>query len=90
MAAHGDFRSLSGEGERGSRLPGVLMVVGSLMLPIIAWTHRPLSMRNFGEATMAAMQGDWVLKPIFFYGAFAAAAGLLVAGIVKIRAAGRS
>ena len=90
MAQHGDFSSLSGDGERGSRLPGVLMVVGALILPVIAWTHRPLTMRNFGEATMASMRGDWVLKPLFFYGAFAAAAVLLVAGLLKIRAASRS
>lgn len=84
MAEHGDFHSLTGEGERGSRLPGVILVVGSLILPALAWTHRPLSMRNFGEATMIEMQGDWVLKPLYFYGAFVAAIVLLMMGVMKI------
>lgn len=60
------------------------MVVGALILPAIAWTHRPLTMRNYGEATMISMQGDWVLKPVYFYGAFVAATVLLILGLVKI------
>ncbi len=85
MAEHGEFRSLGAGDDRGSRLSGLLMIAGALILPLIAWTHRPLEMRNFGEATMAAMQGDWVLRPPFFYGSLLVAAGLLVVGILKVR-----
>lgn len=74
----------SADGEPGSRLPGLLMVVGAVMLPMLAWTHRPLTLRNYGEATRAAMDGDWVLKLPFFYGAFVAGLVLLVVGIRRV------
>ncbi len=82
MSSDAPFQA-SAEGEPGSRLPGVLMVFGSVLLPTIAWTHRPLSLRNYGEATRAAMDGDWVLKPPFFYGAFVVALVLLVFGVLR-------
>lgn len=83
MSSDAPFQA-SAEGESGSRLPGVLMVFGSVLLPTIAWTHRPLSLRNYGEATRAAMDGDWVLKLPFFYGAFVAGLVLLVVGIRRV------
>ena len=84
MVSNGQPFESTSAGDRGSRLPGLLMIVGAIALPIIAWTHRPLEMRNFGEATQISMQGDWVLKPPFFYGAFALALVLLALGGLRI------
>jgi len=61
----------------------VFLGVG-LILPLIAWTHRPLALRNFGEATMLEMRGDWVFRPSYFYATFLLSAGLLVAGAAKL------
>ncbi|MGE3508039.1 MAG: hypothetical protein AB7N65_04065 [Vicinamibacterales bacterium] len=55
-----------------------------LILPLIAWTHRPLSLRNFGEATMLEMRGDWVFRPSYFYATFVLSAGLLIAGAARL------
>lgn len=63
-----------------TRMRGVVFVVVAMILVVYAWFHRPLDMRTFGEATMAEMNGDVVLKTPFFYGSFAAAAGLLFVG----------
>lgn len=63
-----------------TRMRGVVFVVVAMVLVVYAWFHRPLDMRTFGEATMAEMNGDVVLKTPFFYGSFAAAAGLLFVG----------
>lgn len=93
MAASGDdgergggggFPTLGGPGERGSLLPVLVLAVSGLGLPVLAWIHRPLSMRNYGEATLAALQGTWMLKSPFFYASFVVAAGLLVAAGVRL------
>lgn len=88
MAEPSEFSSLSARRHPSSRLSGALTIVGALVVLAIAWTHRPLEMRNYGEATMAAMQGDWVLRPPFFYGSLLGATVLLVVGILRLRRPG--
>jgi hypothetical protein len=81
---HGGFRTLAGTGDRDSLLPILVLAVSGLLLPVFAWLHRPLSMRNYGEAALAALQGTWMLKPPFFYGSFVLAAGLLVTAGLRL------
>lgn len=80
----GGFRTLGGSGDRGSLLPVLVLAVSGLLLPVLAWLHRPLSMRNYGEATLAALQGTWMLKGPYFYASFVVAAGLLAAAGMRL------
>jgi hypothetical protein len=68
----------------GSRMRGIVLIVAAVILVAFCWSHRPLDMRNFGEATQAELDGDWVLKTPFFYGSFAVAAGLVIMGVKSL------
>ncbi len=63
-----------------TRMRGVVLIAAAVILVVFSWVHRPLDLRTFGEATMAEMSGDIVLKTPFFYASFVVAAGLLVIG----------
>jgi hypothetical protein len=69
-----------GRVDLGTRLRGVVFVAAAVILVAFSWTHRPLELRNFGEATQAQLSGEWVLKTPFYYGSFVVAAGLVVMG----------
>jgi hypothetical protein len=63
-----------------TRMRGVVLIAAAVILVVFSWTHRPLDLRTFGEATMAEMSGDLVLKTPFFYASLVVAAGLLGVG----------
>ena len=64
----------------GTRMRGIVLMAAAIILVAFSWTHRPLDLRNFGEATQAQMTGEMVLKTPFFYGSFVVAAVLLILG----------
>lgn len=59
-------------------------VAVGVILPIWAWSKRPMEMRDAAEAAGLAMQGGWVLKPLFFYGALVVSVFALIYGIRKL------
>lgn len=66
-------------------IEGVVSIGGGIALPIFAWAHRPLELRNFSETASAIIQGGWVLKPVFFYASFIVAVALVVHGVRKLQ-----
>lgn len=70
--------------DRPGWLLSAILIAGGILLPLFAWTHRPLDLRNFGEATMASMRGDVVVRPTFLYGSFVVAAILLALGVGRL------
>jgi hypothetical protein len=80
MSAQDDTGTTEERVDLATRLRGVVLIAAALILVGFSWTHRPLELRNFGEATQAELSGDWVLKTPFYYGSFIVAAGLVVVG----------
>lgn len=60
-----------------------ILILAGIFLPLIAWSHRPLELRNYGEATMAQMQGEWVFRSSYYYASLAFGALLVVAGLAR-------
>lgn len=67
---------------RGWFLAAVLILAG-IFLPLLAWSHRPLELRTYGEATMAQMRGGWVFKSSYYYASLAFGALLVVGGLAR-------
>ena len=65
----------------GTRMRGIVLVAAAIILVAFSWSHRPVDLRNFGEATQAQMTGEMVLKTPFFYGSFVVVAALVFMGV---------
>jgi hypothetical protein len=80
----GQFQTLDDDDDGPGWLLSAIFIAAGVLLPLFAWSHRPLELRTFGEATMASMRGDMVVRPPFFYGSFIVAAVFLVIGAGRL------
>ena len=65
-------------------LVSAALVLAGIILPLIAWTNRPLELRTYGAATMAQMSGEWVFRSSYYYASLVFSALLIVAGVTRM------
>ena len=78
-----DAHTSDSAADSGGWFRSAALVLAGIILPLTAWSHRPLELRNYGEATMAQVRGEWVFRSSYYYASLAFGALLVVAGVAS-------